>query len=147
MASAETTDNGGYAPHREEPPGLYPGDLLRLVAIAVFAILALVAVTADWQSPLRVLLTLSFLLFGPGLAIGELLEIADPVQRLALATGASLALETLVATALFYAGQFSIDAACGVIVGLTCLALLAAAWRRGFAGAGMTPDDTRGAAT
>jgi hypothetical protein len=145
MPAAQTTDPGGYAPHPEPAPGLYLGDLLRLVAIALFALAALVAVTADWQSPLRVLLTLSFLLLGPGLAIGEFLEITDPIQRLALATGAGLALETLVATALFYAGQFSIEAACGVIVGITCMALLAAAWRRSFADGAIAPDDGRGA--
>jgi uncharacterized membrane protein len=146
MAAAPTTDDGDYLPQQGHL-GLYPGDLLRLVAIAVFAIAALIAVTADWQSPVRVVLTLSFMLFGPGLAIGELLEISDPVQRIALATGAGLALETLVATALFYAGQFSIEAACGVIVGITCLALLGAAWRRGFADGPIAPDETRGAAT
>jgi uncharacterized membrane protein len=121
--------------------------LIRVAAIAVVAIATLLAILGDWDSPVRVALALTFLLFGPGLALGELLEIDDLVQRLALATGASLAVEALVASALFYADAFSVGAVCAIVVGLTCMALLGAAWRRGVAGAGFAPDDSRGAAT
>lgn len=147
MVPAETTDGAARAPRRAGAPALAQNDVVRLVAIAVFAIATLVAVTGDWDSPIRVALTIAFLLFGPGLALAELLEIEDPVRRLALATGASLALETLIATALLYTEVFSADAVCGIIVGLTCLALLGAAWRRGLGAGGLAADDPRGAST
>ncbi len=109
-----------------------PADVPRLLTIALAAIATLLAVTLEWESPLRVLLTLGFLVFGPGLALAELLEISDAVQRIAVATGASLALETLVAVSLLYAGLFSTEAAVAIVVGLTCIALLAAVLRRGW---------------
>ena len=68
-----------------------------LAAVAIVAILATIAVALDWDSPLRVVLVLLFLVFGPGLAIAELLRIRDPVAQIALATAASLAIETIVA--------------------------------------------------
>jgi len=116
---------------------LGPADAARLLAIAIAAIAALVAIAADWESPFRVALVLAFFLFVPGLALAELLEIADPVQRLAIATAASLAIETLVAVGLVYAGLYSAEAASAVVVGLTCVALLAAVLRRGR---GQAPD-------
>lgn len=132
---------GPARPHdedRADPPRpgsrapLGPADAPRLIAIAVAAIVTLVVVTADWDSPLRVALTIGYLLFVPGLALTEVLEIDDPVLRLALATGASLALEALVAVVLLYAGVFSAEAACAIVVGFTCLALLLALLRRGW---------------
>ena len=147
MVPADTSDGAARTPRRASAPALAHHDVVRLVAIAVFAIATLLAVTGDWDSPIRVALTIAFLLFGPGLALAELLEIDDPVRRLALATGASLALETLIATALLYAEVFSAAAVCGIIVGLTCLALLGAAWRRGLGAGGPAADDARGAPT
>ena len=46
---------------------------------------------------------LGFLLIAPGLALTEMLAIREPIQRLALATAGSLALETVVAVTLLYA--------------------------------------------
>ncbi|HEV2786735.1 MAG TPA: hypothetical protein VGV67_10130 [Solirubrobacteraceae bacterium] len=148
MASAGTTEEPAPATRDRHPPAPpHPEDLLRLVAIGILAIVVLVAVTTDWDSPIRVALTLAFLLVGPGLALGELLEIEDPVRLLAVAIGASLALETLVATTLFYTGLFSVDAVCGIVVGVTCVALLAAAWRRSAAPRVPATGDRSGAAT
>jgi len=147
MGPPETIDNGTCAPRDERPPGLDQRDVARLVAIAVFAIATLLAVAADWDSPVRTALTIAFLLFGPGLALAELLEIEDPVQRLALATAASLAVETLVAVVLLYAERFSALGVCGIVVGMTGAALVGAVWRRGLATTAMTRDETRGAAT
>lgn len=91
--------------------------MLALVSAACAA-----AFAADWQSPLRVALSLAFLLFVPGLAIADLLGVTDHLERLAIATGASLALETLVAVALIYAGVFSGGLALGIVVGVTLVA-------------------------
>jgi hypothetical protein len=64
-------------------------------------------VATGWHSPVRVALAIGFLLFGPGLALAELLDVRDPFTRLAVATGASLAVDTIVALILVYAGAFS----------------------------------------
>ncbi len=100
--------------------------------IVIAAMATLIVVTLDWESPIRVAVTLCFLVFGPGLALAELLEITDPVQRLALAPAASLAVETLVATALLYAGVFSAQAAVTIVVGMSCVAVAGAVLRRGW---------------
>jgi hypothetical protein len=84
---------------------------------------------SGWQSPVRVVLVLGFLLFGPGLALGELLEVRDPVQRLAVATAASLALETIVAVALVYAGAYSPELVFGIVLGISAGVLAAAVIR------------------
>jgi len=61
----------------------------------------------NWHSPVRVAVTLVFILFLPGLALAELAPLADAAERLVVGIGASLALETLVAVALLYAGFFT----------------------------------------
>jgi uncharacterized membrane protein len=92
---------------------LHSGGILLVggAAAAVFVV--------DWHSPVRVVLALAFLLFGPGLALGELLDVREPVQRLALATGASLALETLVGLALLYAGAYSAGLTFAIVLALS----------------------------
>ncbi|MDX6676921.1 MAG: hypothetical protein QOE31_973 [Solirubrobacteraceae bacterium] len=131
MRSAAPFDHeGAPPPHDDAGAPLRAVDALRLLAIGLAAILAMIAIAAEWDSPVRAVLTFALVLFLPGLAIGELLEIRDPVQRLALATGASLALATLVAVALFYAVRFSAETATGVLVGVTWIALIAALLRR-----------------
>jgi uncharacterized membrane protein len=99
---------------------LHSGGILLVggAAAALFAI--------GWHSPVRVVLVLAFLLFCPGLALGELLGVREPVQRLALATGASLALETLVGVALLYAGAYSAELAFAIVLGLSAATLAAA---------------------
>jgi hypothetical protein len=62
---------------------------------------------AGWQSPVRVAVTVVFLLFLPGLALAELAPLADAAERLAVGVGASLALESLVAVVFLYAGFFT----------------------------------------
>ena len=122
--------------------------MARLLAIGGTAIAVLVMVSVDWDSPIRVVLTLLFLLFVPGLALGELLEINDPVQRLALASGASLGSETLICVALLYLGLFSAEAAIAIVVSLTSVVLLVAALRGGTRLAHVAPDaENRRAAT
>jgi uncharacterized membrane protein len=103
--------------------------LLHAAAILSIGGAVAVALAIGWHSPVRVVLALGFLLFGPGLALGELLQVRDPVQRLALATGASLALETLVALALIYAGAYSAELAFAIVLGISAVALAAAVAR------------------
>jgi hypothetical protein len=74
-----------------------------IVSIAAVGLLTL------WypDSPARVLGDFWFLLLCPGLAWVPLLGFADRTMQLALAVGLSIALDTLVATAMLYAGQWS----------------------------------------
>jgi uncharacterized membrane protein len=84
---------------------------LRSIATLLITVATVVAVVADWRSPVRSVLALGFLLFAPGLAITEMLAIREPFQRLALVTAGSLALDTVVAVTLLYAGAFSVNLA------------------------------------
>ena len=102
---------------------------LRVVAVAVVTLAATLAFAADWQSPVRVVLVISFLLLAPGLAVAESLEIRGPSQQLMIAAGASLAIDTLVATSLLYADLFSGEMALAVVVVFTLAALLVAGLR------------------
>ena len=99
---------------------LRPGALLLVTAGAA------VCFVADWQSPIRAVIGLGFMLFVPGLAIAEMLGVSETLHRLAIATGASLATETVVALALLYAGVFTVGRAFAIVVALTLLAVLAA---------------------
>jgi hypothetical protein len=98
----------------------------RAAAVVLLAAAALIVYLVDWRSPVRTTVALAFLLVGPGLAITELLAIEDPVMRLAIASGASLALDTLVAVALLYAHHFSPELALVLLVGFTGAAIAAA---------------------
>jgi uncharacterized membrane protein len=102
---------------------------VRLVGLVLVTLAATLAFATDWQSPLRAALVLSFLLLGPGLVLAELLEIRELLQQLAIAAGASLAIETLVALALVYAGEFSTGRAFATIVALTLAAAVVAILR------------------
>jgi uncharacterized membrane protein len=106
----------------------------RRIAVDAAAVLATGMVggafaAIGWVSPLRVVAVLVFLLFGPGLAVAELLDVRDVAQRLAIATGVSLAVETLVGLALLYAGAFSAELTLAIVLALSAL-LLAVAWLR-----------------
>jgi uncharacterized membrane protein len=102
-----------------------------MTATLLLSILAGVAYAADWQSPVRTALGVAFLFLAPGLAIVELLAIQDPLMRIALVPGISIAVGTLVAVSLVYADAFSSGLALALLEALTLAALLAAAVRRG----------------
>jgi uncharacterized membrane protein len=99
---------------------------LRSGALLLVTAGATVSFAADWQSPGRVIIGLGFMLFVPGLAIAEMLGVSETLHRLAIATGASLAVETIVAVAMLYAGVFTVARAFAIVVGLTSIAVLVA---------------------
>jgi uncharacterized membrane protein len=111
----------------EQPAPRTPGRLS--LAILLVTVASVVAVVADWRSPVRSVLALGFLLFAPGLAVTEMLAIREPFQRLALAPATSLALETIVALPLLYAGAFSLNLVLFLLAGLIVAALVLAAIR------------------
>jgi uncharacterized membrane protein len=116
------------SPAEREVPGEIGlrGITLRSIATLLLTIASVLAVVADWRSPVRSVLALGFLLFAPGLAITEMLAIREPFQRLALATAGSLALDTVVGVTLLYAGAFSINLALALLAGLVVAALVVA---------------------
>jgi GT2 family glycosyltransferase len=98
----------------------------RSLATLLVAAASVVAVVIDWHSPVRTVLALAFLLFAPGVALTEMLAIRDPIQRLALIAGTSLAVDSVVALALVYAGAFSVNLSMILLAGLTFAALAVA---------------------
>lgn len=116
-----------HAPDAGLAPGQAPGSqfwlLTRTAIIVVLTAGCIIAVTTGWASPVRVVLALGFLLLCPGLALAELLEIRDLPQRLTIAVGASLALDTLLSLLLVYAGAFSITVTVSILAAVTLTAL------------------------
>jgi hypothetical protein len=92
--------------------------------------LAAALYATNWHSPVRVAVTVVFVLFLPGLALAELAPLADAAERLVVGIGASLALETLLAVAFLYAGFFTPGRVFAVTllvtVGFTAIAALRA---------------------
>jgi uncharacterized membrane protein len=98
--------------------------LLRLSAMLAVTSAATLAVAMDWDSPIRTMLVLGFLLFVPGLALAALLGVEDLLHRWALATGVSLAVETATGLALLYGGWFSADRVLAIVGTITLAALV-----------------------
>jgi uncharacterized membrane protein len=124
----------GITARASRRPDEDPSQALRLSVIRCSAILFVtigctVVVATGWTSFVRVVLSLAFLFFGPGLAFTELVEIEDLTQKLAIAPAASLAAGTLVALALIYAGAFSVLLTVGILAGLTVALLFFALGR------------------
>jgi uncharacterized membrane protein len=99
------------------------GVVLRCGALLLVTVSVVVSYALGWNSPIRHALAFAFLLFVPGLALAELVGITEALHRFALATGTSLALETLVAISLLYAGAFSVALVLAITAGLTVVAL------------------------
>lgn len=83
------------------------------------ALLAGVLAFANLDSPLRAVIVLWFMLVCPGLALIRLAHLADPVAELAVGIALSVALASVVAAALLYAGAWSPQAVLGVLIAAT----------------------------
>jgi uncharacterized membrane protein len=114
---------------------------LDAAAALAAGVVAGVLIALGWDSPVRVALALAFLLFGPGLAMAELLLVSDGALRLAVATGFSLALETLVGLALVYAGAYTAGLAFTIVLAFAGIVFVLALVRRppGSAASGGQP--------
>ncbi len=97
--------------------------------IAVLSTATAIVVATGWHSPVRTVLAICFLLFAPGFAVVELLQIDDLAYRLTVATGVSLAVDTAVSLALVYAHALSLARALAVLIGVCFVALGSAALR------------------
>jgi uncharacterized membrane protein len=123
--SHKAAPKADLAPGPMSTPGPRFWLLARAALIVALTVGCITAVAYDWVSPIRAALALGFLLFCPGLALAEVLEIRDLAQRLAIATGASLALDALLSLLLIYLGAFSIPLAVSILGALTLAALAA----------------------
>lgn len=115
----------------EMAPGARPLRRLaaRAAAILAITVACVVAVLAGWHSPVRTVVALAFALLAPGLALIEMVGIPGGVERLAVAAGTSLAVETVVALVLVYAHAYSTTLALLILAGLTVAALFVAVLR------------------
>lgn len=102
---------------------------LRVGAIALVALLATVLVALDWHSPIRAAVAFLFLMFCPGLAVSELLQVRDRVQQVAMAAGISLAIDAIVAIILLYLQILTAGLGVPIVAAITCVLLLAAVVR------------------
>ena len=86
--------------------------------IAASALAALAVTYAGATGPVRPLVALWFLAVCPGMALVRLLGLRDLLAELVLAVAVSLSLETIVATALVYAGSWSPQTTLDVFAGI-----------------------------
>ncbi len=85
----------------------------------------------DLDSPARAVVSLAFLLLGPGLAIVRLLRFRQPLTLFTLAVAASLGLETVVATTLLATGTWTPGRALAIVVSITVAAVTLEITRKG----------------
>lgn len=94
------------------------------VGLIAWATAASFFVFQDIHSPFRSLISLSFLLLAPGLAVARLLRLDDRLMQLSLALALSLALDALVATLLLYANAWSVESIFFILAYLTFVTAL-----------------------
>jgi uncharacterized membrane protein len=91
-----------------------------LPTVLLSSVLALGAVLiVGGESPLRTLLAVWFLLACPGLALAPLVRLSDALSTATIAIALSIALDTIVAAALLYAGVWSPVAAFVILATIT----------------------------
>jgi hypothetical protein len=95
------------------------------VAVVALALAAGFVGVLDLGVPLRSVLVISFVLFGPGTAVVQLIDLRDLAAAVAIAVAVSIALATLIASATLYAGIWSPRLTLIVLV-LATLALIGA---------------------
>jgi hypothetical protein len=98
--------------------------------IGVSAVVAAIVVYADVDVAARPVLVLWFMLVCPGMAVVRLLRLTDPMTELAIAVALSLALNTILAGALLYAGSADFDVTFGLLLAVTLTAVAVDVTRR-----------------
>ena len=81
--------------------------------LSIFALL--VVIGGDVGAPIRPLVAIWFLLICPGLAVAPLLRIGDAWDELGLVLATSVAIDLIVATAVTYAGAWSVPLIAGLL--------------------------------
>ena len=93
-----------------------------IITISVAAVSVLVY--EGGAMPLRPWVTLWFLLFCPGMAFIQLLQIRDALYEIVLAVALSLVLDLIVAAVVLYAGLWSPELILGILLGLSSAGVL-----------------------
>ena len=75
-------------------------------------------------SPLRAVVALWFLVICPGMAFVQLLRLRDVLVEIAIAVALSLAIDTIVASVMLYAGAWSSPRQLAIVLGITVLGLV-----------------------
>ncbi len=75
-------------------------------------------------SPLRAVVALWFLLICPGMAFVSVLRLADILTEVALGVALSLAIDTIVASVMLYAGAWSSPRQLAIVLGITLIGLV-----------------------
>jgi hypothetical protein len=91
------------------------------IAIMLSAALVGVLAVGGVGSPFRPIATLGFLAVCPGMAIIRLLQLEDVLTELTLAVAFSIALDSLVAGTMLYAGWWSPGWALGLLLGVSVI--------------------------
>jgi len=118
ISASPPRPSAGVAPSSPSRDALW-----RCAALFAATVAFLAVVLTDWQSPMRTAVALVYLLFVPGLALTEAIQVRDHELRLTIATSSSLAIETVVALVLIYTRAWSIVAAEIILGALTVLIL------------------------
>jgi hypothetical protein len=102
------------------------------IVLVVSVVITGLIVLGDVFSPLRQLVMFWFLLVCPGVAFVLLLNIKDSLTRWILIIGASLAIDTAVATTMLYAGYWSLS---GILLTLMAISIVGAGLQLKYANA------------
>jgi len=97
------------------------------VVVTALTVAAVLVLLAGAGPALRAPVVLAFALVGPGMALVPLLRLDDPLAELSLGVALSLALDTLVALAMLYAGAWSPE---GALLALAAMSLAGVAAQR-----------------
>jgi len=93
--------------------------------VLLFSTLA-VCLTAflDWQSPLRSIITLWFMVVCPGMALVRVFGLRLPVSSWTLAIAFSLALDSAIGIALLYSGNWSWQTGLIILASITAVSAI-----------------------
>ncbi len=91
------------------------------IAIMLSAALVGALAVGGAGSPLRPIATLGFLSICPGMAVVRLLRLEDVLTELTLAVAFSIALDSLVAGTMLYAGWWSPEWSLGLLLGASVI--------------------------
>jgi hypothetical protein len=94
------------------------------VVIAAAALSTGLLFVVDADARVRAIVAIAFLIIGPGLALVRLLRFGDPLIEMTLAVAVSLALETVIATALLTNGRWSPGAALTIVILVTMAGII-----------------------
>jgi len=98
-----------------------PKTLFRPIALVFWGILAFIVTFRFEISPIRMFVTVSFLLICPGLAFTWRFKITNLLVELVLATSLSIAIDTFIAAIMLYTHSWSLEWGLVIIICITTI--------------------------